>query len=68
MGSEDISPARTIDLMRKYRIIRQPEENEEKYDVYALEFRDDFNDSFHETLQRLASDPSNKSLNLNEVC
>jgi hypothetical protein len=52
--------------MRKYRIIRQPEENEEEYDVSALEFTEAFNDSYDETLQRLASDPSNNSLNLNE--
>jgi hypothetical protein len=66
MGPEDVEPIRAIDLMREYHIIRQPGINEEEYDIDALEFTEEFNHSMDETLLRLASDSTNKSLNLNE--
>lgn len=66
MGAEDVSPIRAIDLMRKHRIVRQPKDNEKVYDVYALEFTEEFNINIDGTLQRLASDPTNKSLNVDE--
>ena len=43
-----------------------PKDNEKVYDVYALEFTEEFNINIDGTLQRLASDPANKSLNVDE--
>ncbi len=66
MGPEDVSPITAIKLMRKLNILKEPGTNEEEYDVDALEFTEEFNKSMNETLQRLATDPANKSLNLKE--
>jgi hypothetical protein len=66
MGPEDVSPITAIKLMREFNILKEPRINAEEYDIDTLEFSEDFNKSMNETLQRLATDPANKSLNLDE--
>ena len=66
MGPEDVEPTTAIDLMRKHYILKQPRIDQEKYDMDALEFTDEFNRAMNDTLIRLASDPANKFLNINE--
>jgi hypothetical protein len=46
--------------------LKEPAIDQEEYDVNALEFTEEFNKSMKETLQRLGTDPTNKSINLNE--
>lgn len=64
MGPEDVEPTTSIDLMRKYYIIKQPRIDQEKYDIDALEFTDEFNHAMNNTINRLASDPANETLSL----
>jgi hypothetical protein len=66
MGPEDISPIIAIKLMRKFNILKESGTNEKEYDIDALKFTEEFNKCIDETLDQLASDPSNKSLNLKE--
>jgi hypothetical protein len=66
MGPEDVHPMKAIDLMREYHILKEPRIDEENYDKDALEFTEEFDQSTDKTLVRLASDPGNKSLSLNE--
>jgi hypothetical protein len=66
MEAEDVSPIRAIDLMRRHRIVKQVASSEEEYDVYKLEFTEEFNRDINETMQRLALDPTNESLNIDE--
>jgi hypothetical protein len=41
MGPEDVHPMRAIDLMRKYRILKKPRIDGEKYDIDTLEFTEE---------------------------
>jgi hypothetical protein len=66
MGPENVHPIRAIDLMREYHILKEPRTDEERYDIDKLRFNEEFNQSMDKTLDRLASDPANRSLNLNE--
>ena len=58
-----------VDKMISCKVFKEPEADqrtEEYYDVYKLEFTDEFDHDFRETLQRLASDPHNEFLSLLE--
>jgi hypothetical protein len=58
-----------IDDMISCKIFKKPEGRhgiEDYYDVYKLEFTDEFDYDMKETLLRLASDPNNESVNLLE--
>lgn len=64
--NEYISPITLVDKMRELRICKQPRNKEEKYKLNTLEFTDEFHKSIYETLDRLASDPGDLSIELME--
>ncbi len=61
---EYISPITLVNKMRKLDIFKQPQYEEEKYDLNKLEFTAEFYNAMNETLNRLALDPNNQQIKL----